>query len=251
MLLNFLCWRPSLQSARRIASKRILVLTEFLLNFVLTGLYTLMSRSCLLGYLVYHYRERSWVSLSYVFSYMIKFRVMFLAAVRVTAWSLFIVYCVSVIFTRSEIHRMIAWVNSCVLTGYPHWHRFFWPCLGRFEQTAQRVADVLGYKAVNMFSRDVNKNCLIKGCCWSTIAHTGFFPDIKSRDNSRTPACDWYGAGFPCQPFSTAGLGMEVKDHKERGILVANSMDYIQKHRPGFGSAWECFPAYWLQSICR
>jgi site-specific DNA-cytosine methylase len=26
---------------------------------------------------------------------------------------------------------------------------------------------------------------------------------------------------------------MEVKDHKERGILVANSKDYIQKHRPG------------------
>ena len=215
MLLNFLCWRPSLQSARRIASKRILVLTEFLLNFVLTGLYTLMSRSCLLGYLVYHYRERSWVSLSYVFSYMIKFRVMFLAAVRVTAWSLFIVYCVSVIFTRSEIHRMIAWVNSCVLTGYPHWHRFFWPCLGRFEQTAQRVADVLGYKAVNMFSRDVNKNCLIKGCCWSTIAHTGSSQTSKAVTTLERQLVIGMAQGFHANHFPQQAWGWKWRTTKK------------------------------------
>lgn len=96
---------------------------------------------------------------------------------------------------------------------------------------AHRVAKVLGYSAVNMFSSDVNKDCqriLLQHNC----PHK-FYPDIRARSNSTAPGCDWYGAGFPCQPFSMAGLHLGVNDHQERGLLVANSLDYVEKKRPG------------------
>ena len=81
-----------------------------------------------------------------------------------------------------------------------------------------------------MFSCDLNKNC--QQVLLSYHCPQRFYPDITTRDNSRAPAGDWYGAGFPCQPFSSAGLGEGVDDNKERGLLVANSMDYVQTHKP-------------------
>ena len=44
--------------------------------------------------------------------------------------------------------------------------------------------------------------------------------------------CDWYGAGFPCQPFSSAGLGLGVDDCQKRGLLVADSLAYVVSKRP-------------------
>lgn len=81
-----------------------------------------------------------------------------------------------------------------------------------------------------MFSCDVNKHCqfmLLKN-----HLPERFYPNVTKRDHAAAPAVDWYGAGFPCQPFSTAGLGLGVNDHKERGLLVASALAYVQAKKP-------------------
>ena len=51
------------------------------------------------------------------------------------------------------------------------------------------------------------------------------YDDIKTRDNATTPAVDIYVAGFPCQPFSQAGLGQGFGDAKGRGKIFFNVLD--------------------------
>jgi DNA (cytosine-5)-methyltransferase 1 len=53
-----------------------------------------------------------------------------------------------------------------------------------------------------------------------------------TRDNSApsTPAVDIYVAGFPCQPFSAAGLQKGFKD--KRGMVFYGCADYIDSKRP-------------------
>ena len=46
------------------------------------------------------------------------------------------------------------------------------------------------------------------------------FGDVEKRDNKTAPDCDLYIAGFPCQPFSDAGLHQGVEDEKGRGKVI-------------------------------
>lgn len=102
--------------------------------------------------------------------------------------------------------------------------------LGSFELAAERVGRVIGRTTVNMFSCDVNRHC--QKMLLENHRPFKFYPDITQRDHQSMDCCDWYGAGFPCQPFSSAGLGLGVDDCQKRGLLVADSLAYVVSKRP-------------------
>ena len=58
------------------------------------------------------------------------------------------------------------------------------------------------------------------------------FGDITCIDPSDIPGHDVLCGGFPCQPFSTAGLQQGFNDTKDRGKIIFNILDYITKQRP-------------------
>ena len=46
------------------------------------------------------------------------------------------------------------------------------------------------------------------------------------------PVCDIYAAGFPCQPWSTAGLGEGTDDRQGRGHIFFHIHQYIRIKDP-------------------
>merc|ERR1719150_1636636 len=59
-----------------------------------------------------------------------------------------------------------------------------------------------------------------------------FFDDLTKRDNTKAPAADLYVAGFPCQPFSTAGLQQGFSDARGRGEIFWHVRDYLEQKKP-------------------
>merc|ERR1719331_836869 len=59
-----------------------------------------------------------------------------------------------------------------------------------------------------------------------------FFDDLTERDNSKAPKADLYVAGFPCQPFSTAGLQQGFSDARGRGEIFWHVRDYLEQQKP-------------------
>merc|ERR1711972_355450 len=58
------------------------------------------------------------------------------------------------------------------------------------------------------------------------------YHDVTTRDNKKAPCTDIYVAGFPCQPFSSAGLGQGFNDMKNRGQIFFYVLDYIRTKKP-------------------
>lgn len=59
-----------------------------------------------------------------------------------------------------------------------------------------------------------------------------FFDDLCKRDNATAPKSDLYVAGFPCQPFSAAGLTQGFEDLRGRGQIFFEICDYLENQRP-------------------
>ena len=59
-----------------------------------------------------------------------------------------------------------------------------------------------------------------------------FFDDIATREISHVPEVDIYVAGFPCQPFSTAGKQQGFSDDKGRGTVFFHIVEYLKAKRP-------------------
>ena len=57
-----------------------------------------------------------------------------------------------------------------------------------------------------------------------------WYDDVTHDDFRTAPACDVFVAGFPCQPFSAAGLGRGMQDH--RGLVVLYVVRYIKERKP-------------------
>ncbi len=58
------------------------------------------------------------------------------------------------------------------------------------------------------------------------------YSDVVGRDVANMPVVDIYSAGFPCQPWSLAGLGQGRNDKQGRGKIIDYIMEYIAKKLP-------------------
>lgn len=80
------------------------------------------------------------------------------------------------------------------------------------------------------FSCDFNKH--VRATIEANFQQKVFYNDVTTRNNKTAPKTDLYIAGFPCQPFSMAGLQRGFSDRRGRGKIFFNVLDYIRKQRP-------------------
>jgi len=82
----------------------------------------------------------------------------------------------------------------------------------------------------HMFSCDIDRH--VKTQILKNFPPKKWYDDLMTRDNNAasTPAVDIYLAGFPCQPFSAAGLQKGFKD--KRGMVFYGCCDYIESKLP-------------------
>jgi DNA-cytosine methyltransferase len=83
---------------------------------------------------------------------------------------------------------------------------------------------------VHCFSSDISK--AVRRTIRLNFKHAGhiIYKDMCTRPVSETPSVDIYHAGFPCQPFSSAGLNRGLDD--PRGKLIHKVLAYVSHHRP-------------------
>jgi DNA (cytosine-5)-methyltransferase 1 len=88
----------------------------------------------------------------------------------------------------------------------------------------------LGIAYKHEFSCDINEHA--RATIRANFPHGTMYEDLTKRDNSKVSKVDLYIAGFPCQPFSKAGLQQGFKDKKGRGEIFFYVLDFLEENRP-------------------
>jgi len=88
----------------------------------------------------------------------------------------------------------------------------------------------LGVNFSHKFSCDVDSHA--RATINANFPPKEMYDDITTRDNDLTPSVQLYVAGFPCQPFSSAGLGQGFKDTRGRGKIFFDVARYLEEHTP-------------------
>jgi len=101
-------------------------------------------------------------------------------------------------------------------------------CSG-MEATIQAIRN-LGISYKHQFSCDINEHA--RATIQANFPHGTMYEDLAKRDNSKVPKVDLYIAGFPCQPFSSAGLQQGFKDEKGRGEIFFYVLNFLEENRP-------------------
>ena len=87
---------------------------------------------------------------------------------------------------------------------------------------------LLGLNINHRFACDVAKPS--KTIIFNNCKPKVWYDDCMIRDNRKTPSVDVYVAGFPCQPFSSAGKNNGIND--ARGTIFDGIFDYIRRRTP-------------------
>lgn len=88
----------------------------------------------------------------------------------------------------------------------------------------------LGVEVDHLFSCDINPH--VKSTIMANFPPKVWYDDLMARDNSTAKKADLYLAGFPCQPFSLAGLQQGFSDKKGRGTVFFKVREYIEVAQP-------------------
>ena len=73
--------------------------------------------------------------------------------------------------------------------------------------SAGLALEMLGIPRQHIFASEMWRH--VRRLQYQRHGRTGmrYYKDLTTRDNQRTPTCHLYVFGFPCQPFSSVGLG--------------------------------------------
>jgi DNA (cytosine-5)-methyltransferase 1 len=88
----------------------------------------------------------------------------------------------------------------------------------------------LGVDFVHEFSSDIDRHC--RASIMANYKPRILFNDMMERTLEDVPDIDLYVCGFPCQPFSVAGLRKGVQDC--RGQIVFKCIELIKVKRPQY-----------------
>ena len=90
--------------------------------------------------------------------------------------------------------------------------------------------EVLRMNFASIFSCECDDKVRALGSLMHTHQHV--YENCCTEEFLRSPGCDLFMAGFPCQPFSRAGKNQGVQDSLGRGLVIFWLLRWLWLHKP-------------------